>query len=84
MNGCIYRTEADRCLKFTNGVTESFCALGQDTPCGYRTRSKGDQIRDMSDYELAALFNKIETDGRIGHLRGKANWLNWLRKEEDA
>jgi len=51
MKGCIYRTAEDRCLKFSDDRSESFCVLPE--PCEDRNPSNADRIRAMTDEELA-------------------------------
>lgn len=47
MNGCIYRTEENKCKKFSVGGALSFCYL--DGTCDCRIPSNADRIRAMSD-----------------------------------
>ena len=57
MDGCIYQTEEKRCIKFTNGKSQSWC-VGKEAPCGYRKPSNADRIRAMTDEEFAELLNR--------------------------
>lgn len=50
MNGCIYRTRSDLCMKFTTEQYISFC-VGKK--CPDRKESNADRIRSMTDEELA-------------------------------
>lgn len=43
----------------------------------------GDQLRAMSDKELANYLNNVESDGRVYGPKGKAHWLDWLKQEAD-
>ena len=55
MNGCIYRTRSDLCMKFTTDQSISFC-VGKK--CPDRKQSNADRIRSMTDEELATfLYN---------------------------
>lgn len=51
MNGCIYRTEENKCKQFSVGGVLSFCYL--DGTCDCRILSNADSIRAMSDEGLA-------------------------------
>ncbi len=73
MDGCIYQTEDGRCMKFSNGKSQSWC-VGKDEPCGYRKPSNADRIRAMTDEELAYFMANIEP------CRESA-WLEWLKQE---
>lgn len=56
MNGCIYRTRSDLCMKFTTDQSISFC-VGKK--CQDRKESNADRIRSMSDEELAELLTAV-------------------------
>lgn len=58
MNGCVYQTEDERCLKFSNGKSQSWC-VGKGAPCGYRVPSNHDVITRMSAYDMADWICKI-------------------------
>ena len=51
MNGCVYRTEENKCKQFSVGGVLSFCYL--DGACDCQIPSNADHIRSMSDEELA-------------------------------
>jgi hypothetical protein len=51
MNGCIYRTEENKCKQFSVGGVLSFCYL--DGTCDCQIPSNADRIRAMSDERLA-------------------------------
>ena len=90
---CIYCTEDLHCTKYTDSDHESWCVLG---PCTDETPSHGDQIRRMSDEELAELigdnidcsickkkiFNTTECPGAIA-IGGDCYsiFLCWLKQE---
>lgn len=83
MNGCIYYTEDDLCMKFSVGDTHSWC-VGKDEPCDYRKPSNADRIRAMSDEEMAKWlndhnFNCPPVDCRDYDCEGC--WLDWLKQE---
>lgn len=46
---CTYNREG-RCARFSDKTVQSWCVFG---PCPYQTPSRGDEIRAMSDEELA-------------------------------
>lgn len=58
MNGCVYQTDDERCMKFTNGKSLSWC-VGADAPCGYRVPSNHDVLTRMSPYDMADWICKI-------------------------
>ena len=79
MNGCVYRTRSDLCMKFTTDQSISFC-VGKK--CPDRKQSNADRIREMTDEELAKKISGIEqfaltTDGAWP----PEKWLDWLKKE---
>lgn len=91
MNGCIYRTRSDLCMKFTTDQSISFC-VGKK--CPDRKESNADRIRSMSDEKLAELLNDIaelaysegyskETDEPYmsPYPPTKSAWGNWLKQE---
>lgn len=57
MNGCIYRTEENKCKQFSVGGVLSFCYL--DGTCDCQIPSNADRIRAMSDEELAIWLSAI-------------------------
>ena len=83
MNGCIYRTRSDLCMKFTTEQSISFCA---GKKCPDRKESNADRIRSMTDEELA---NTITDDlcDRVCHSplscdgNCEAQVLVWLKQE---
>ena len=87
---CVYCTDDLRCTKYTNDGAVSFCVLG---PCRDARPSRADQIRYMSDKELASVF-AIYADCKLckavsGHCdrdfpECKGAWLEWLKKEADT
>lgn len=92
MNGCIYRTRSDLCMKFTTDKSISFC-VGKK--CPDRKESNADRIRAMTDEELAE-WASIREMCFIYHLlindpdlRNKCRiyenckdcWLEWLKQE---
>ena len=83
MNGCIYRTRSDLCMKFTTEQSVSFC-VGKK--CPDRKESNADRIRSMTDEELA---NTITDDlcDRVCHsplscdVNCETQVLAWLKQE---
>lgn len=59
MNGCIYRTRSDLCMKFTTEQSVSFC-VGKK--CPDRKESNADRIRSMTDEELARFISCPENN----------------------
>ena len=57
MNGCIYRTRSDLCMKFTTDQSISFC-VGKK--CKDRKESNADRIRSMTDEELAVFLGNTK------------------------
>lgn len=57
MNGCIYRTEENKCKQFSVGGVLSFCYL--DGTCDCRIPSNADRIRAMTDEELAHFMARV-------------------------
>ena len=78
MDGCIYQTEEKRCIKFTNGKSQSWC-VGKEEPCGYRKPSNADRIRSMTDEELDEWLSYI-CDAYYMPSNGEG-WLGWRRQE---
>ena len=93
MNGCIYRTEENKCKQFSVGGVMSFCYL--DGTCDCQIPSNADRIRSMSDEELADFLGgifTIETDlwgdydprlvvtqePRV-EIRDKEDMMDWLK-----
>ncbi len=52
---CFYY-ENGKCKRFSNDEVTSYCVMA---PCYYQVLSRADRIRDMSDEELAELFEQI-------------------------
>lgn len=83
MNGCIYRTRSDLCMKFTTDESISFC-VGKK--CPDRKESNADRIRSMTDEELASCITDDLCD-RVCHspLSCDGNCeiqvLAWLKQE---
>lgn len=86
MNGCIYRTRSDLCMKFTTDQSISFC-VGKK--CPDRKESNADRIRSMTDEELAHF---IASDYYVPHCPVDGEclddsdgcdgcWLVWLQAE---
>lgn len=87
MNGCIYRTRSDLCMKFTTEQSISFC-VGKK--CPDRKESNADRIRGMTDEELADWLG-VYCNGQTAQEVGKPCvsdmgsceecWLEWLKQE---
>lgn len=73
MNGCIYRTRSDLCMKFTTDQSISFC-VGKK--CPDRKESNADHIRSMTDEELAEVLHNAG-----GNWYSEEYWLEWLKEE---
>lgn len=74
---CAHWRPGDRCALGEDGV-DDFCVLG---PCSEEVPSHGDQLRNMSDEELAAFL----ADHPIVSTYDPANpthreWLKWLQE----
>ena len=91
MNGCVYRTEDDTCLKFTDEKYNSVC-VGDVTECEYRKMSNADRIRGMTDDDLSDLLSRQMCGLCILYHYCKQNRNNrpcpdvtmeWLQKEVD-
>lgn len=92
MNGCIYHTEDDLCMKFSVGDTHSWC-VGKDEPCDYRKPSNADRIRSMTDEEMAKQIADWNSGDCpiVGDCMPVAQnsftcepwkcWLDWLKQE---
>lgn len=91
MNGCIYRTEDNKCEFWSDhgkGIV-SYCDFDD---CEEKNPSNADRIRAMSDEELADWFIKIQNDVADYYDGGytvapelptmKNSWLDWLKKKE--
>ena len=92
MNGCIYRTRSDLCMKFTTEQSISFC-VGKK--CPDRKESNADRIRAMTDEELSYYLDGLAGDGCPPQMspvcnkeRYKCNvrkcWLEWLKQEAET
>ena len=46
-------------------------------------RTKADTVRNMTDEELAKLFDKIENEAKAYGCQGVEKWLDWLTQEDD-
>lgn len=80
MNGCVYRTEDNKCEFYSDygkGIV-SYCDFDD---CEEKKLSNADRIRHSSDEELAEWVWGVETAGRAYGLRGKNAWLEWLKQE---
>ena len=77
MNGCIYRTRSDLCMKFTTDQSISFC-VGKK--CPDRKQSNADRIRRMTDEELAK-FISGKARGFGEEYEGYMSALDWLKEE---
>lgn len=86
MNGCIYRTEENKCKQFSVGGVLSFCYL--DGTCDCRIPSNADRIRSMTDEELATWLNCMQSNAYHCGEFGRTNaaypydnkaWLDWLK-----
>ena len=78
MNGCIYRTEENRCE-----LHSSWCVIGG--PCEERRPSNGDAIRRMGDGGLACFLTLVYNDawahGQWEDPSGmwdEERWKKWL------
>ena len=87
MNGCVYRTEAGYCQKYTDSKHTSWCV---DGPCGDAVPSNGDVIRSMTDGELAEFLGRYFDCGECKKLHGEKMckekdciqaWLAWVQSE---
>lgn len=76
MNGCIYRTRSDLCMKFTTDQSISFC-VGKK--CPDRKESNADRIRSMTDEELAEVLHNAG-----GNWYSEECWLDWLKRESEG
>ena len=56
MNGCVYRTDTDRCGLFTTETVTSFCPVNWVEKCPCRKQSNADRIRSMTDEEMAKYY----------------------------
>lgn len=90
MDGCIYRTKDGECdLYADGGKYHAFCV--GDAPCDGRKQSNADNIRQMSDEELAEFLAvcdasrfRIRSDTEAVTAE-KYRWLDWLKEvESDA
>lgn len=92
MNGCIYRTEENKCKQFSVGGVLSFCYL--DGTCDCQIPSNADHIRSMTDGELAGIMvddcppnypNGTYEEHCRGYEEYDGNldcckcWLDWLK-----
>ena len=91
MNGCIYRTEENRCEFWSdNGAgIVSYCDY---EGCVDKHPSNADKIRAMEDEELADFLDRFEM-GSIDYSKTFCSWckgqyncrddclMDWLRKE---
>lgn len=76
---CVYCTEDLHCTKYEEPGYESRCVLG---PCTEEAPSHGDQIRRMSDEELAKKISGIESFAlTCGGGWPPEKWLEWLKQE---
>lgn len=84
MNGCIYRTRSDLCMKFTTDQSISFC-VGKK--CPDRKESNADRIRSMTDEELANWLATITNPNTAAAYNGyclsgsTSMFLEWLQSE---
>mgnify|MGYP005788029075 CR=1 FL=1 len=56
---CIYFEKDGKCRKFSGDTAISYCVMG---PCPEQTLSNADQIRAMSDEELAEFLEHVHVD----------------------
>lgn len=95
MNGCVYRTQDNKCEFYSDygkGIV-SYCDFDD---CEDKKPSKADRIRAMTDEELADHFTQFYYDGPkfycpavadVGEGACAANydcrqcWLDWLKEE---
>ncbi len=88
---CAYWSEGDKCLKYSEPEYQDFCVLG---PCPSLKPSHGDQLRAMTDEELAKTISENilcescerMNDGYRPCLGGEIceeHWLKWLKQEVD-
>ena len=74
MNGCVYRTDTDRCGLFTTETVTSFCPVNWVEKCPCRKQSNADKIRHSTDEEIAEMVAK-----EIAYLPGTI--FEWLKQE---
>lgn len=56
---CIYFEKDGKCRRFSGDTAISYCVMG---PCPEQTLSNADQIRAMSDEELAEFLEHVHVD----------------------
>ena len=87
MNGCIYRTEHNKCVLYSDeGRYNSFCDMEN---CKGRRKSNADRIREMTDEEIAELLdvscdasrNGTCPNAQLPLVSCRECWLDWLRQE---
>lgn len=87
MNGCIYRTEDNKCKQFSVGGVLSFCYDGE---CDCKIPSNADRIRQMTEEKLAKRIVAAYGNGGVcpinhTHLyccldNGCVKcWISWLK-----
>lgn len=70
---CVYY-DNQKCTFYSDPEYTDWCVLG---PCSHETPSNADQIRAMSDEELAELLHKTESRKGYTDLDG---WLSWVQQ----
>ena len=66
-------------------VCEDVCKSTHANPCDdcvVLKKTRAEQIREMTDAELASFLEGIYQDGRSG-VRSSRDWLGWLRQKTD-
>ena len=78
MNGCVYRTEDNKCEFYSDygkGIV-SYCDFDD---CEDKKPSNADRIRAMTDEELAEWLSCNCTGDGYGN--SAEDWLDWLKQE---
>ena len=78
MNGCVYRTEDNKCEFYSDygkGIV-SYCDFDD---CEDKKPSNADRIRAMTDEELAEWLSCNCTGDGYGN--SAEDWLDWLKEE---
>lgn len=94
MNGCIYRTDDDKC-EFWSDYGKGIVWYCDPCDCEEKTQSRADRIRSMSDEELASFaiyagcpfqFGASHAfKCKLGEVKDgcKGCWLDWLKQGVD-
>ena len=82
MNGCVYRTEDNKC-KFWSDYGKGIVSYCDPCDCEEKTASNADRIRSMSDEELAEWTTTVgRTFGE--EYEGYMSVLDWLKSPVEA